>query len=161
MMLLNSWFHKLIDSEFSFHISPSINYCQHTCVYKLGGRSCAKVQRVFAKKFGFGQILSPNKRFCCDIKNCRNFRTFWKTLGKALFFGPNTVFIGQEEHYHMVHMAYGILMNKICKFAIMPRNDGFVAQIANTRLTKVLWPFLPSPKSCQLLPPCVKEFLML
>ena len=33
------------------------------------------------------------------------------------------------------------------------KNDAFVAKIANTRLTKVLWPFLLSPKGCQLLPP--------
>ena len=39
------------------------------------------------------------------------------------------------------------------KFAIMRKNDTFVAKIANTQLTKVLWPFWLSPKGCQLLPP--------
>ena len=34
----------------------------------------------------------------------------------------------------------------------MPKNDEFVAKIANMRLTKVLWPFLLSLKGCQLLP---------
>ena len=43
-------------------------------------------------------------------------------------------------------------LNQICKFAITRKNDAFLSKIANTRLTKVLWPFLPSQKGCQLLP---------
>ena len=35
----------------------------------------------------------------------------------------------------------------------MRKNDAFVAKIVNTRLTKLFWPFLLSPKGCQLLPP--------
>ena len=42
----------------------------------------------------------------------------------------------------------------MCKFAILHKNDAFVTKIANTRPQKFLWPFLPSPKSCQLMPPC-------
>ena len=33
--------------------------------------------------------------FCCDVKKCRDLRTFWKTLGKKVFFFClNTVLIG-------------------------------------------------------------------
>ena len=39
------------------------------------------------------------------------------------------------------------------------KNDAFVAKIANTRLTKVSWPFLPSPKGCQLLQPGIPQYL--
>ena len=39
------------------------------------------------------------------------------------------------------------------KFAITRQNDAFVAKLIYTRLTKTLWPFLPSPKGCPLLPP--------
>ena len=37
--------------------------------------------------------------------------------------------------------------------AITHKNNGFVAEIAKTRLMKFVWAFLPSPKGCQLLPP--------
>ena len=41
---------------------------------------------------------------------------------------------------------------------ITRKNDKYVAKIANRRLTKILWPFLRSPKGCQLLPPCLTYF---
>ena len=41
-----------------------------------------------------------------------------------------------------------------CKFAMTRKNDAFVAKIVNIHLTKISQPFLPSPKGCQLLPPC-------
>ena len=44
------------------------------------------------------------------------------------------------------------------KFAITRQNDAFVAKLIYTRLTKTLWPFLPSPKGCQLLPPCFLHY---
>ena len=40
----------------------------------------------------------------------------------------------------------------------MRKNDAFGAKIANTRPTKILWPFLPSPNCCQPLPPCKDPF---
>ena len=46
------------------------------------------------------------------------------------------------------------ILNQICKFAITRKNDAFLAKIANTLITKVCWPFLPSQKGCQLLPTC-------
>ena len=33
------------------------------------------------------------------------------------------------------------------------KNDTFVEKIVNMRFAKILWPLLPSPKGCQLLPP--------
>ena len=52
------------------------------------------------------------------------------------FFGSRTVFLGQEVHYYIVHILH-IVLNKICKFVIMCKNDAFVAKIANMRRTKI------------------------
>ena len=51
------------------------------------------------------------------------------------FFESKTVFLGQEMHFYMVHVA--CYTEIILKFAIMRKNDAFVAKIVNTRLTKI------------------------
>ena len=50
------------------------------------------------------------------------------------------MFLGQEVHYYMVYIAY--FTELICKFAIMRKNDAFVAKMVNTRLTKVFMTIL-------------------
>ena len=50
----------------------------------------------------------------------------------------------------MIYIAH---LLKYAKFPITRKNYAFVAKIVNTRLAKVFWSFLPSPKGCQLLPP--------
>ena len=62
---------------------------------------------------------------------CHDLRTFWKIWVKKVFFGTTTAFPGQEMHYYMVNIAY------YTEFAIMRKNDAFVARIANTRPTKI------------------------
>ena len=55
------------------------------------------------KNLDLDKNLKPkHSLFCCDIKNCRDLRTFWKTLSKKVLFGSNTVFIRQEVHYYIV-----------------------------------------------------------
>ena len=64
--------------------------------------------------------------------------------------------VWQEVHHHIVDIAYYPELNlQICDF---PQIDAVVTKIANTCLTKVLWPFLPSPKGSQLLPPCFNHY---
>ena len=74
---------------------------------------------------------------------------------KGCFFGSKTVFLGQEMHYNMVCIAYYTeFYVSICNYAQKLR---ICRKKVNTRSTKVLWPFLPSPKGCQLLPPWVHQ----
>ena len=48
------------------------------------------------------------------------------------------VFLGQEVHYNMVHIAYHTELNlQICNYAQKQRICRFVAKLANTRLTKI------------------------
>ena len=54
--------------------------------------------------------------------------------------------ISSPKHLYILH----IVLNYICNFAITRKNDVFVAKIANTRLTKVMWPFLLLPTSVTL-----------
>ena len=45
------------------------------------------------------------------------------------------MFLGQEVHYYIVHIAYYTKLNlQICDYA---QNDTFVAKIVNARLTKI------------------------
>ena len=100
-------------------------------------------------------LTSPFIRFFVAIlRFVVIYAVFWKTLGKKrFFFGSNSVFIGQEVYYQMLYNAYYTELHlQICN---THKSNAFVAKIANTRLTKVLWPFLPSPKGCQLLPPWI------
>ena len=66
-----------------------------------------------------------------------------------------------REIVHSLHLSIVTLPSSLSgwqklraakKFGL--RHDMFVAKIANTRLTKILWPFLHSLKGCQHLPPC-------
>ena len=75
---------KALDSSFY----PSVDFNVIALSHKSqGSRSCAKIQRAFAGKFGLGQkfealtyTISP------DIKICRDLRTFLKYLSKKVFF---------------------------------------------------------------------------
>ena len=81
--------------------------------------------------------------FCHTIKICRDSRTFCKTLGKnVLFWGVGkTAFLGHEVHCtNTWYILYNAIL-QLCKFAITHKNDELVPKIANTRLTKILWPF--------------------
>ena len=51
-------------------------------------------------------------------------------------FGQKQCFLGKKCTITW-YLLY-IILNKICKFAITRENDAFVANIANTRLTKTL-----------------------
>ena len=57
--------------------------------------------------------------FFCDIKICRDLRSFWKPLGNKKFsFGSKTVFLWQKVHYNMVYIAYYTELNwQICNSA--------------------------------------------
>ena len=54
---------------------------------------------------------------------------------KKCLFGSKTVFLVQEVYYCMVYIAYYTELNlQIGDYA---KNDAFVAEIVNTRLTKI------------------------
>ena len=64
----------------------------------------------------------------------------------------------QEVHYLMV-LVYIKCYTVYILQATTRKNEEFVSKRANTRQMKILWPFLRSPKSCQLLLPwfCVLQ----
>ena len=73
-----------------------------------------------------------------------------------------TVFFGVNKSVSWVRIAllYGIYcILHWFKFANTRRNDEVVANIANMRSMKILWPFLRFPKGCQLLPLCIEYHL--
>ena len=89
---------------------------------------------------------------CRDIKICCDLPTFWKSLGNKVPFGSNTVFLRQEVNYYMVYIAYYTELNlQICNYA---KKQRICRKIVIRVCRKFVWPFLPSPKGCQLLPPC-------
>ena len=52
-------------------------------VHKQGGRSCAGAQGSPSKSLDSDKNFKPKHMlFCCDVKKCRDLRTFWKTLSK-------------------------------------------------------------------------------
>ena len=53
---------------------------------------------------------------------------------KKCTFWSKRVFLGQEDHYNMVDIAYHTELNlQICNYA---QNDAFVAKVANIRQMK-------------------------
>ena len=67
-------------------------------------------------------------------------------------FWSKTAFLGKELHYYKVFIAYCSELNwQICNYG---QNSAFVAKKQIPAWRKFLLPFLPSPKSSQLLPPC-------
>ena len=92
--------------------------------------------------------------FCHDIKICRNFRTFGEFWGKKkCFFWSKTVFFVRDVQYFMVYIAYYTELNwQICIYAQKRRICYVNSKYAHDQ--KFLWPFLPSPNGCQLLPLC-------
>ena len=114
-------------------------------------RSESGWQKSRRKVWTWTKILSPNLRYFDVISRFVAIYALLERLwAKKCSFGSKKVFLGQEMHYYMVHIAYHTEL--ILPFAIMRKNNANV-KIANTRLRKLLWLFLPSPKGCQLLPP--------
>ena len=105
---------------------------------------CSRVAEVVGGTRGLCQkvwtqtkILSPNIRyFFCNIKICRDLRTFWKSSGKkSAFLGQRQCFLGKKctITLYILH----IILSWVCKFGITRKNDTFVAKIVNTCLTKI------------------------
>ena len=119
-------------SKFSFKILTNLKpWWQKLCEGTKGVR-----QKVWPRT----KILNPNIRYIVAI--------LWFVAIYALF-GRIFTYI-----YYIENISYYTELN--LQFAITRKNDSFVAIIANTRLRKLLWPFLPSQEGCQPLPPCLK-----
>ena len=94
---------------------------------------------------------------------CRDLCTFWETLGKKVLLWSKAVFLWQEVHFYMVYIAYYIYYYILYLYILLyyiyiyyyAQKWRICRDILNTRLTKFVWLFLPSPKGCQLLPPCI------
>ena len=122
---------------------------------------CEGMKSLRRKVWTWTKILSPNIDYFVAIERFvaiyALFGRLWakKSVLKYIFFSKKCAI-----SWYILH----IILNQICKFAITRKNDRFVAKLAIMRLAKVLWPILPSPKGCQLLPTwhscwiCVKYF---
>ena len=98
-----------------------------------------------------------DKLFCRDVKICPDLHTFWKSLAKKVLLGvKKSVSWARSALFNTWYILHIILMY-ICNYAqkrrICRQNSKYV-------LDDFLWPFLPSPKGCQLLPPCMNVMLM-
>ena len=115
--------------------------CCHTAVIqkKIGWQKLRETAKDLRRQaWTQTKILRPNILISWA---CRGSRTFWNTLDKqCVFFSlkKNSVSWARSALSHMVHIAYHTELNL-----------QFVKKIANVRLTKILWPFLRSPKGCQ------------
>ena len=81
----------------------------------------------------------------------------WQTLREAAKGLRRKVWTQTKILSPNIH--YLVPMNYINKIAITCKKDEFVAKIAKTHLTKIMRPFLRSPKGCQLLPTCHKGII--
>ena len=73
--------------------------------------------------------------FCRELRF--DLRCFWRSLGKtSAFLGQKQCSLGKKCIItgYILHT----LLKQICKFAIIRKNDAFVAKIVNTRLTKIV-----------------------
>ena len=86
-------------------------------------------------------------------------RKMWSQTLMYSAVNKESAFLGKKQHLlgkgcnYTWYILHNIL-NEIGKFAFTRKNAKFVAKVANTGLTKILWPFLHSPKGYQLLPHC-------
>ena len=69
---------------------------------------------------------------------------------KALFWVKTLFFWARKALLHGICYRFIYLNLEIFNYA---QNNEFLAKVVNISLTKILWPFLRSPKGCQLLPP--------
>ena len=94
------------------------------------------------------KISNPNIRYLVAILWFVGiYAIFGRIWAIKCSFWSKTVFLGQKVPYYMVHIAFHTELNlQICNYA--QKQQIFFAKIANNRLTKILWPFLRSPKGC-------------
>ena len=82
------------------------------------------------------------------------FTHFLEIFGKKKvpFWVKNSVYWARSA---LLHGIYCIL--HWVEFANLRKNDAFVGKIVIRVWRIILWPFLPSPKGCQLLPPWIRS----
>ena len=118
-----------------------------------GGRSYAKARRAFAD-------LDENSKhwhtpICCDIKICRDLRTFWRTGAKKCFFLKQHCSSGKKWI-----ITWYIVARRIVMFLSSCDQNCRVSsrETRHFRCTVTICKFLHSPKGSQLLPPCTLNF---
>ena len=65
---------------------PSGRFWHLACRRGGGQKLCEGTKEPSSKSLDSDENCKPeHKLFCCNLKICRNLRTFWKSLGKKCF----------------------------------------------------------------------------
>ena len=119
-----------------------------------GGRSCTKgLHRKVWNLKPFHTLFCRDIKICGDIKICRDLRSFQKFLGKKVFYWVKSSVSWATSG--LLHGIYCILYwINFASLQIRAKKTYFSQDYQIGVRRQFLWPFLLSPKGCQLLLPC-------